>query len=160
MTTQPTSEGISSLSAITYTRTCITLPPDPDVTYTEYFPYRAEDHTYEMVLAGDTGLAYVRQDHQEGPSYTVVHLPSGRFLNYSWSVETEKLARKWIARLLQFADWTWAEPQFHAAQRFELIALLCAGMLVDPLLDDDPDNFDPSTQLQLASSATPQGGVR
>jgi hypothetical protein len=132
--------------AIEYTHTTITLPAKLGV------PYDPAQHTYEMMLAGDTGLAYVIESVNNEPGYTLVHLPSARFLNIDWFVETERLAQRWIAWLLQLADWTEAQPRIKHDRLFDALALVCAGMLVDPELDTDPLTFNPVQQLQFAAS--------
>jgi hypothetical protein len=138
--------------AVTYTRSLVTLPPEPGVEYNDYCPYTPEQHTYDMMVAGDTGLAYMVESVNGEPSYTVVHLPSARFLNIGWFVETERLAQRWISWLLQLADWSAAVPQIHNDRLFDALALVCAGMLIDPELDVDPLTFNPVQQLQFATS--------
>lgn len=137
--------------AIGFVSATMTLPPDPEVEYDEHFQYDPAHHTYQMMVAGDTGLAYANVPVDGSSSYTVVHLPSGRFLNLGWFVETEQLAQRWIGWLIQLADWSGPVPRMKQDQLSELLALLCAGMLVDARLEDDPDTFDPKEQLQFAS---------
>jgi hypothetical protein len=142
----------TDLIAIPYTRSTVTLSPEPDVEYNACFPYDPAQHTYEMMLAGDTGLAYMIESVNGESSYTVVHLPSARFLNIGWFVESERLAQRWISWLLQLADWSAVTPQIHSDRLFDTVALVCAGMLVDPELDVDPTLFDPVQHLQFAVS--------
>jgi hypothetical protein len=137
---------------VDYVRAMITLPPEPDVEYTECFPYDPIHHTYDMMLAGDTGLAYMIESVNGEESYTLVHLPSARFLNIGWFVETEALAQRWISWLLQLADWTNEQPRIKQDRLFDTLALVCAGMLVDPELDVDPLAFNPVEQLQFGVS--------
>jgi hypothetical protein len=154
MTTRSINQTTPGLTdAVEYIRRVVTLPPDPDMEH-DTFPccYTPELHTHEMMVAGDTGLAYFEMGDLPGPSYTVVHLPSGRLLNAGWAVESERLVQRWIAWLLQLADWTGPIPQVRQGYLFETFALTCAGILVDPLLDDDPEAFDPMTQVQFAAS--------
>jgi hypothetical protein len=138
--------------AVDYTHTTITLPPEPSAEYTDYAPYDPAQHTYDMMLAGDTGLAYIIESINSELSYTIVHLPSARFLNIGWFVETEALAQRWISWLLELADWTEAQPHIKHDRLFDALALICAGMLVDPELDADPLTFDPVEQLQFGVS--------
>jgi hypothetical protein len=135
-----------------YVCTTLTLPPDPDTEYDESFPYRPELRTYEMVLAGDSGLAYMQDSTCDDPAYTVVHLASGHFVNPGWSVETKRLAGKWIEWLVQLADWTGPVPQIRQECLSDVFALVSTGMLVDPELEDDPDTFNPVEQVQFASA--------
>lgn len=145
-------EATTKSGSIEYVHATITLPPDPDVGYDEYLPYHPEQRTYEMMIAGDTGLAYMQESIHEDLAYTVIHLPSARFLNIDWFVETERLARQWIAWLVLLADWTEPEPQIRQGMLFETLALASAGMLVDPELEDDPGAFNPVEQLRFASA--------
>ncbi|HYU74180.1 MAG TPA: hypothetical protein VEL31_16025 [Ktedonobacteraceae bacterium] len=128
---------------ITYARKTITLPPDPDLD--EYCPSIPALHTYEMAVAEGTGLAYIDEAIDGDSCYTVVHLPSGKFLNVGWFVETERLAQLWIDWLVRFADWTGLLPRIRDKQLFEVFALVSAGMLIDPTFDPEHPGFDPST---------------
>jgi hypothetical protein len=103
-----------------------------------------------MIVAGDTGLAYVDIPIDGDTCYTVVHLPSARFLRIGWFAETEQLAQKWVEWLLQLADWTEPEPKIKPGTLFEVVALVCAGILVDPRLEAHPE-FNPVERLWFAS---------
>ena len=122
----------STTLAIEYKRATVTLPPDPD---NKDYPYDLVLHTYAMTLAGDTGLAYIEEQINNTPAYTVVHVPSGRFLNTDWCAATERLARMWIEWSVKLTDWTGVTPRPRKEYFFELFALASAGMLVDPDLD-------------------------
>jgi hypothetical protein len=87
-----------------------------------------------MIVGEGTGLGYVEEFVPPASCekyYTIVHLPSGRFLSLGWSVESEELAILWIERLVKLADWTRFSPQMRSEAAFDVFKLACIGLLSD-----------------------------
>jgi hypothetical protein len=118
---------------IRFAHRTVLLPPDSRAIFCSTSSCDLSPETLEVTIAETTGLGYVREfSPTPGEEYyTIIHLISGKFLSLGWSVESESLARQWIAQLVGFADWTGVCPQVRPGAVFDIFKLACIGLLLD-----------------------------